>query len=44
MEYISVSQQVGDVSPAAYEQERAAGRVGPPMMAGLAELLHVRWD
>lgn len=41
MEYISVSQQVGDLSHALYDQEKGAGHVGEPMMAGIHELLHV---
>lgn len=40
MELISVSQQTGDVDEATFEQEKAAGHVAAPMMAGLAELLH----
>lgn len=39
MEYISVSQQVGDVSTELYEAEKAAGHVTAPMMGGLHELL-----
>lgn len=42
MEYISVSQQVGDVSTELYEAEKAAGHVTAPMMGGLHELLQVR--
>jgi EH domain-containing protein 1 len=40
MEYISVSQQVGDLSHALYDREKGAGHVGEPMMAGIHELLH----
>ena len=40
MELLSVSQQTDDVSHEAYECEKAAGHIAPPMMAGLAELLH----
>lgn len=41
MEYISVSQQLGDVSQALYDKEKAAGHVAAPMMGGLQELLQV---
>jgi hypothetical protein len=41
MEYISVSQQVGDVSQQLYDREKAAGHVAAPMMGGLHELLQV---
>lgn len=41
MEFISVSQQTGDLSHALYEQEKGAGHVAEPMMAGIHELLHV---
>jgi hypothetical protein len=41
MEYISVSQQVGDVSQQLYDREKAAGHVAAPMMGGLHDLLQV---